>query len=761
MSIVPARKLRLGLYVSLCTLTLAPSLFAQRCPCLATRPFADCPTRILIEGGDPILALPDASFPDSFPSSAAIIQREGFSDILLIADFFSGRAYGWQYSLEPVETIVRTQFSIASPGGARATTGLTYANEFLLWAVEGQIWRTDIQGEDALLLGTVDMAAIADMVRADTGDANIATGVLGGITYHSTRTSLWAVDIVNDLYFEITTDGDPVLADGKLNYFFNPMRNGRTGGAYGNDITYVANAAGEFFDIPVGSLADGKPSRVLRVRATDEGGAIGEQTGVLYNLDNSMGAPQFITGIVYWPNSCAPDQDSEILLDLDLDGGAPRIIEVSADAPTFSSVANFSCTSPDPASAQLTWSTGMAYDAIQISRRQLPDGTAEEVFTATFADDPQAFTDSGLAEGTYEYTLTTTAGNASPAPLVCRVNVGRGNILNWVRTDAGTLPFASTIAAGNLLVGHIDGFDVTFYDLGLTASHSISSPVSGTVTGLTYHPGEERLYWLVDDGGAHRLVSTDIDGNLPSAPVLVDTPRNFPRGSQLGDLSYDAANDLFWTADLLNAAIFPISADGNVPEAFRNAQLAPDAEDTTLSGGIDVAESTAGTVTLDFPIGSGNGIEALVRKQYDLETMEGTELFRVDLPAAIDSANVGGVASTGGFTFLTALDQQSVYQLQVGSVDVDLFRRGDVNNDGDLNIADPSYLLGNLFQGGTAPPCDASADANSDDALTIADAIFLFNYLFAGGEAPGSPFPGCGVDLDTALTCAATICSGA
>jgi hypothetical protein len=74
------------------------------------------------------------------------------------------------------------------------------------------------------------------------------------------------------------------------------------------------------------------------------------------------------------------------------------------------------------------------------------------------------------------------------------------------------------------------------------------------------------------------------------------------------------------------------------------------------------------------------------------------------------------------------------------------FKRGDVNQDGSVNIADPVFLLSHLFASGTAPLCPDSADANDDGSLNIADPVKILGHLFAdGGDLP-EPFGACGVD---------------
>ena len=81
-----------------------------------------------------------------------------------------------------------------------------------------------------------------------------------------------------------------------------------------------------------------------------------------------------------------------------------------------------------------------------------------------------------------------------------------------------------------------------------------------------------------------------------------------------------------------------------------------------------------------------------------------------------------------------------------------LFKRGDSNSDGNIDIADAICTLAYLF-GSEQDPCKTAvpncfdaADANDDEQINIADAITVLAYLF-GGNAPLPP-PGtdCGKD---------------
>ncbi len=74
------------------------------------------------------------------------------------------------------------------------------------------------------------------------------------------------------------------------------------------------------------------------------------------------------------------------------------------------------------------------------------------------------------------------------------------------------------------------------------------------------------------------------------------------------------------------------------------------------------------------------------------------------------------------------------------------FIRGDSTQDGELNITDAVKILGVLFLGDRAPPCQEAMDVNDDGELNITDGIGVLGFLFLGQAAPGQPFPECGLD---------------
>ena len=84
------------------------------------------------------------------------------------------------------------------------------------------------------------------------------------------------------------------------------------------------------------------------------------------------------------------------------------------------------------------------------------------------------------------------------------------------------------------------------------------------------------------------------------------------------------------------------------------------------------------------------------------------------------------------------------------------FRRGDVNADGRVDIADPLSTLNALFVGEPPADCEKAADANDDGSVDLADPVFLLAHLFDGGARPPRPYHTCGADATTdRLSCVA------
>jgi hypothetical protein len=76
-----------------------------------------------------------------------------------------------------------------------------------------------------------------------------------------------------------------------------------------------------------------------------------------------------------------------------------------------------------------------------------------------------------------------------------------------------------------------------------------------------------------------------------------------------------------------------------------------------------------------------------------------------------------------------------------------VFRRGDADGLGSVQLTDAVGLLNFLFGGRAPPPCMEAADADDSGSVQLTDAVRILNFLFSGGDAPPAPGPSvCGPD---------------
>jgi hypothetical protein len=68
------------------------------------------------------------------------------------------------------------------------------------------------------------------------------------------------------------------------------------------------------------------------------------------------------------------------------------------------------------------------------------------------------------------------------------------------------------------------------------------------------------------------------------------------------------------------------------------------------------------------------------------------------------------------------------------------FGRGDVNNDGNTNLADIIYLAGTVNGGNGAVPFQHLSDVNADGGIDIDDVNFMIDFYFNGGPCPVGAF---------------------
>jgi hypothetical protein len=79
-------------------------------------------------------------------------------------------------------------------------------------------------------------------------------------------------------------------------------------------------------------------------------------------------------------------------------------------------------------------------------------------------------------------------------------------------------------------------------------------------------------------------------------------------------------------------------------------------------------------------------------------------------------------------------------------IDLAIFRRGDVDGSGRINVTDSVRTFNYLFFGGEEPACLDAADADDDGQVLLTDGVYLLNHLFLSGPEPPPPYPDPGRD---------------
>jgi hypothetical protein len=165
----------------------------------------------------------------------------------------------------------------------------------------------------------------------------------------------------------------------------------------------------------------------------------------------------------------------------------------------------------------------------------------------------------------------------------------------------------------------------------------------------------------------------------------------------------------------------------------------------TLRGSSDPQESlSAGTVT---SITIRDGADGRLLAEYHEQPGRPIGGVSIDHPGSANEA-IWEVQLVG--------DQRTASTaMEVVREGTPQFVRGDIDSDGQINgLFDALALLRFSFTGGDAPDCLAAADVDGDDTVHgLRDALYLINYSFNSGDAPAAPFPACGLNRSTALSC--------
>lgn len=396
------------------------------------------------------------------------------------------------------------------------------------------------------------------------------------------------------------------------------------------------------------------------------------------------------------------------------------------------------------------------------------------------------------------FTPLTTLTPSSPASRVTRANLDDNDL-------ADVVCWAATGSGGSVYLALGDGtFTETLLPTATSADSSliadwtgdgifdILTPVPG-VAAVDMYPGfgdgtfDPSVRFTTDDEVAHlRLGDVDGDGALDVGMVLQSQGWQVGMGSPTTPTLDNVVRTLDTTAAPGDTGVvFRVDADH--ADAIDGFTLVLSFDPTVIQVDfIETAGTDVGAIGVEFEIPQVDNTSGFVilgaifdfLPPYDAQSLSpgtnqsiatGTFFVDVDAPSGTttDFGPANGLGSPPADNGFVVAGLTVTPRLEVGVVSIEgsappppptgvNFLRGDVNNDGVVNVSDGTYLTSYLFDSGAAPPCLDAADLNDDGLVDLPDSTYLYNFLFGAGPDPVSPYPAVGPDpTDTdGLDCA-------
>ena len=335
---------------------------------------------------------------------------------------------------------------------------------------------------------------------------------------------------------------------------------------------------------------------------------------------------------------------------------------------------------------------------------------------------------------------------SAPLPArTCTAVAGRGAAIRSRPFD-GEGAFGVTVieSLNRIVVTELLGGSAHFYQKDLVPDGTVlASPFTGgdATSGIAWNSVDDTLLWHSGDTGA--LQFTDLAGMPLGLGFSLDP---LPIGLT-GDISYSAQSGTYYGVNTDTGEVFEFNELGVVL-----ATCAAPPVDGGLgaeSRGVAVALGATGEV-LDLAVGpAGLGrVDRVVR--LDSCVPDGTSYAvgpttGAGVIAGLAYTSVGSIGVPS--EYVIGFDTNRIYELASVPLAPTSFRRGDVNQDGTLDISDPTAIIAGLFLGNDEAlvACLDASDANDDGAVDLADPLTLLTFLFVGG-VPVPPPSDCGDD---------------
>ena len=436
----------------------------------------------------------------------------------------------------------------------------------------------------------------------------------------------------------------------------------------------------------------------------------------------------------------------------DLDPGTYEYCLVNVIDGNLSTPTCCTITVPDPivdvlcvavaGGVQLDWTNGETYDSVIILRNG--------VFVAAIPGDQETFFDPDVPAGAYTYTLIGFLDGFDSQEASCMVTVP-----NPVEDLECTLNFTSVEITWTLPQMY-DSIQVirngtVIATLAGTATSYIDAAISpGTYTyeviGLVGDDAAAAATCVVEVPQAINDLDCCADGTTVeltwSNPKTYDEFEIIRNGTLIATIGGAATSftDSGVGVGDVNYVIFGVvGGASSLPAACSTRVLDPITEIDCMVGTPDCVNED---VTITWTNNDSYDSIEILRDGALLATVPGNSTSFLDTTAfATHDYTLVALLTGDECSQVTTLGCQNVEAAQ-GE-----FLRGDTNNDGIVNIADPVYAIKYIFLNAVPRPvCEDAADANDDGQFDIADAVFQVRYLFQGGAEPPAPFPGIGKD---------------
>ncbi len=284
-----------------------------------------------------------------------------------------------------------------------------------------------------------------------------------------------------------------------------------------------------------------------------------------------------------------------------------------------------------------------------------------------------------------------------------------------------------------------DSFDSNDFRTSLDGNHY-------AVQGDTENPDTDFDDILVVDGAVVVQEGQTVGGGITADAIfhtkLFANGDWVARGDDPGSADWVLQNGV-----LIAATGFPLFFGS--PEAWADIIVLAS---QTPSGDIMIAGNTNNAdPNMDSVLVIG---ETVVLRENDPIDLDGDGLANDDAFLNIFHADDASVTPNGDLYLLCGLRDSVGTVLGDAFVRVSLgvpptateFIRGDANQDGMLDIADPVFALDLLFGAGGTTTCVDDKDTNDDGGFDISDPIYALSNLFSAGPPPPAPYPNCGVD---------------